>query len=157
MSRIVDYLEHIEEFYNKGSETIKWNDLSEFERSYKYNFKLEQIKARLSYLHKWNLSIGKEVYLSRDSWDYTLTDNFSSLDVLIKKNFDNSFSNTFTKEYYDRLCLDYITYSIDYLMKYLLERELTSNSTCKLRNLIFEWELQCKQDLIKDFQNSLKY
>jgi len=31
--------------------------------------------------------------------------------------------------------------------------ELTSNSTSKITNLVFEWNLECKQELIKMFKN----
>jgi hypothetical protein len=157
MNRIVEYLQHIEEHYSKGQELIDWDDLFEFERSYKLNYKLGQIKNRLSYLHKWELAIGQSVYLSKDKWNYTLVSGYHLLDALNQREFDNTKSDTFTKEYFDRLCLDYIDYSIAYLENFLFERELTSNSTSKIKNLAFEWELECKQELIKEFKNALKY
>jgi hypothetical protein len=157
MSRIKEYLEHIEQHYSKGQELIDWDDLFEFERSYKLNYKLSQIKNRLSYLHKWELAIGQEVYLSKEKWNYTLVSGYHLLDSQNQREFDDTKSDTFTKKYFDRLCLDYLNYSIDYLMRFLLERQLTSNSTSKIKNLAFEWELECKQELIKELKNSLKY
>lgn len=155
MNKIEQHLTHLEEFYNKGSEKIDWDDLSNFERSYKLNFKLKEVKARLAYLHNWRLNIGKEVYLSREKWNYTLVDSFSQLDHHNKSTFDNSYPIIFTEDDFDRLCLDYISYSIDFLLRDFLERSITSNSTWKLGNLIFEWELECKQELLKEFKSAI--
>ena len=155
MNRVEQHLTHLEEFYSKGSELIEWDDLSNFERSYKLNFKLEEVKARLSYLHEWRLNIGREVYLSREKWNYVLVDNFSKLDHHNKNTFDNSYSTVFTEDMFDLLCEDYLRYSVDFLLRDFLERSITSNSTHKLGNLVFEWVLECKQELIKEFKNAL--
>jgi len=156
MNKIETHLNYLEEFYNKGSEKIDWDDLFDFERSYKYNFKLKEIKSRLKYLHKWRFNIGEEVYFSRNEWDYALVDTFSKLGKNNQNTFDNSYSTIMTEEMFDNLCINYINYSINYLLKDFLERQITSNSTHKLGNLAFEWELECKQELIKDFKNTLE-
>lgn len=156
MNKIEQHLTNVKEFWDKGKAQIDWDDLSNFEKSYRYNFKVNEIKARLEYLHEWRLNIGKEVYLSRDSWNYTLVDEFYELDQHNRNSFDNSFSTMFTEEMFDSLCRCYIIYSIDYLVRDFLERDITRNSTCKLSNLVFEWQLDCKQDLIKEFKNALK-
>ena len=155
MNKIEQHLTHLEEFYNKGSEKIDWGDLYNFERSYKLNFKLKEVKARLAYLHNWRLNIGKEVYSSKKGWNYTLVDGYSKLDSQNKRNFENSCSIVFSEETFNRLCSDYLQYSIDFLLRDFLERSITSNSTWKLGNLIFEWELECKQELLKEFKNAI--
>jgi hypothetical protein len=156
MNKIEQHLTYLEEFYNRGSKKIDWDDLSNFERSYKLNFKLEEVKVRLSYLHEWRLNIGREVYLSREKWNYVLVDDFSKLDYHNKNTFDNSYSTVFTEDMFNLLCEDYLRYSVDFLLRDFLERNITSNSTHKLGNLVFEWVLDCKQELIKEFKNAVE-
>ena len=156
MNAIEEHLFFLEKYYDKGSELIEWNDLSNFERSYRYNFKLTEVQSRLKYLHEWRCNIGKEVYISRDKWNYTLVDGYSSLDIHNQRAFDDSKSIVFTEEVFNTLCVDYLNYSVGYLTADILERGITSNSTCKMSNLAFEWKLDCKTELIKDFKNILK-
>jgi|TARA_R110000782_G_scaffold267185_2_gene362371 hypothetical protein len=155
MNKREEYLYHLEEFYSKGSELIEWDDTSNFERSYKLNRKLAQVKDRVAYLHKWRLTIGQQVYISKKGWNYTLVTGHHLLEFPENQNYDTSHQLTFTEEIFDRLCLDYLSYSIEFLLKYLLERELSLNSTSKINNLVFEWDLQCKQELIREFKNAI--
>jgi hypothetical protein len=47
-------------------------------------------------------------------------------------------------------------YQVKRLTEELLERSITSNSTSKISNLVFEWNLECKQELIKIFKNLIE-
>lgn len=152
-NRLQDFINYYE---RSGVETIKWNEYRNLEEVYKNNSLVKDLKARAEYLHKWMHNIGKEAYLSREGWNYTLVDSFSELDHLNKTGFDNSYSTIFTKEMFDKLCIDYITYQVERLTEQLVEREITSNSTSKITNLIFEWNLECKQELIKIFKKLLE-
>lgn len=152
-NRLQDFINYYE---RSGEDSIKWNEYRNLEEIYKNNSLVKDLKARAEYLHKWMHNIGKEVYLSREGWNFTLVDSFSELDHLNRNVFDNNYSTIFTKEMFDKLCIDYITYQVERLTKQLIEREITSNSTSKINNLVFEWELECKQELIKMFKNLLE-
>jgi hypothetical protein len=156
MNEIEEYLFKLKELYDRGNETVKWDDLFEFERTYKLNYRLKEIKNRLKYLHKWRMNIGQEVYMSKKSFDYALVSEYESMDSLNKNVFETTKTYTFTELFFDRLCLDYIQYSIDFLLRDFLERDITRSSTHKLGNLAFEWVLECKQELIKEFKNAIK-
>lgn len=73
----------------------------------------------------------KKSNLSREGWNYTLVDSFSELNHLNQNVFDNNYSTIFTKEMFDKLCVDYVTYQVERLIGQLIEREITSNSTLK--------------------------
>ena len=152
-NRLQDFINYYE---RSGEDSIKWNEYRNLEEVYKNNSLVKDLKARAEYLHKWMHNIGKEVYLSREGWNYTLAESFEQLDFINKSVFDTTKSIEFTKEIFDRLSFDYITYQVGRLTEQLIEREITSNSTSKITNLVFEWNLECKQELIKSFKNLLK-
>lgn len=152
-NRLQDFINYYERI---GQDSIKWDEYTQLGRIYKNNYLAENLKERAKYLHEWMHNIGKEVYLSHKSFNYALVDKFSEMDSLNQKYFDTTKSIEFTKEVFDRLCFDYITYQVERLTEQLIERELTSNSTSKINNLVFEWDLECKQELIKSFKSSLE-
>lgn len=156
-NKIQNSLQDFITFYERsGVETIKWNEYRNLEEVYKNNKLAEDLKARAEYLHKWMHNIGKDVYISNKSFNYALVDKFSEMDFLNQKYFDTTKSIEFTKEVFDRLCFDYMTYQVERLTEQLIEREITSNSTSKITNLVFEWDLECKQELIKMFKELLE-
>lgn len=152
-NRLQDFINYYE---RSGVETIKWNEYRNLEEVYKNNSLVKDLKARAEYLHKWMHNIGKDVYFSKEGWNYTLVESFEQLDFHNKSVFDTTKSIEFTKEVFDRLCFDYITYQVERLTEQLIEREVTSNSTSKITNLVFEWNLECKQELIKSFKSLLE-
>ena len=140
-------------FYERiGVTSIEWDNYSALEKVYKNNFIRNELKGRAGYLHEWMHNIGKEVYISNKKFNYALVKNFTEKDFLNQRYFDTSKSIEFTKDVFDRLCFDYIQYQINRLIEQLTEREITSNSTSKISNLVFEWQLECKQELIKIFK-----
>lgn len=148
--------EYISYYERSGQDSIKWDEYSQIERIYKNKSLAENLKDRAKYLHEWMHNIGKEVYLSREKWNYALVEKFSEMDSLNRNGFDNSFSTVFTQEMFDKLCVDYCNYQVKRLTEQLIEREITSNSTSKINNLVFEWDLECKQELIKMFKELLE-
>ena len=101
-------------------------------------------------------NIGKEVYHSERSFNYVLVDKFEEIDYLNQKYFNTSYSSVFTQEMFDELCVKYMEYQVKRLTEELLERSITSKSTCKMSNLVFEWNLECKQELIKIFKKLIE-
>ena len=153
-NKIQNKLEEYISFYERDNQTsITWDEYRQLEKLYKNNYLAEKLKERAKYLHEWMHNIGKEVYFSRKSFNYTLVDNFGELDTLNRNYFDNSFSTVFTQELFNNLCVNYCNYQVKRLTEELTERSITSNSTCKISNLVFEWQLECKQELIKIFKN----
>lgn len=141
-------------FYERSDEdSIKWNEYRHLESVYKNNYLVKYLKARAEYLHKWMHCIGKDVHLSKSGWNYILVDEFSKMDSLNQRGFDSNSSIEFTQGVFDRLCFDYCNYQVERLIEDLLERSITSNSTCKMSNLVFEWNLECTQELIKMFKD----
>lgn len=153
-NKIQNKLQDYVNFYEKsGQNSIKWNEYTQLGWIYNNNYLAEKLKERLKYLHEWMHNIGKEVYLSREKWNYALVDKFSQMGHLNQKYFDTTKSITFTQELFDKLCFNYCEYQVKRLTEELTERSITSNSTCKMSNLVFEWSLGCKQELIKMFKD----
>lgn len=153
-NKIQEKLESYIAFHERrGQGSIKWYEYTHLCWIYKDNYLAEKLKERAKYLYEWMHNIGKEVYLSHKSFNYALVEEFSEIDSLNQKYFDATKSITFTQEVFDRLCFDYCEYQVKILTEELLERGITSNSTCKMSNLVFEWNLECKQELIKMFKD----
>lgn len=146
-------LEEYISFYKRtGQHSVKWDEYRELEIVYKNNYLAEELEARAIFLHQWMFDIGKQVFKSNENFNYVTVNTFSKLDSLNQKYFDTSKSIEFTKELFDKLCFDYCNYQVKRFTEELLEKSITSNSTCKMSNLIFEWQLECKQELIKIFK-----
>jgi hypothetical protein len=58
----------------------------------------------------------------------------------------------FTGELFQQFKLDAVAYWIQYHSEELTKHCIVSNSTSKLSNLRFEWELEMKQELIKFYK-----
>lgn len=155
-NKIQNELQDYVDFYSRsGKDSIEWDEYGVLETVYKNNHLTKILKDRASYLHECMHSIGKEVYKSNKSFNYCLTEEFSELDILNKKYFDTSSSLVFTQEMFDEFCVKYMEYQVKRLTEDLTEKSITNNSTSKISNLVFEWNLECKQSLIKIFKNLL--
>lgn len=152
-TKLADYIS----FYERNQTTsIKWDKYNQLESVYKNNAMLEELKARAGYLHKWMCDIGKEVYSHSKRFNYTLASDFDNLDWVNQRGFDTTKSITFTQEVFDRFCFDYLEYQVKRFTEELTERSITSNSTSKISNLVFEWNLECKQELLKIFKSIIE-
>jgi hypothetical protein len=149
--------DYIDYYSVSGIESIKWNEYNRLENIYRNNYLTQELKERASYLHKWMHNIGKEVYHSNKNFNYALVDNFETdIDFFNKKYFDTTCFSIFTREMFDELCVKYCKYQVKRLTEELTERSITSNSTSKISNLVFEWNLECKQELIKIFKKLIE-
>lgn len=154
-SKLQDYIFFYEKRANVQN-SIKWDEYTRLSWVYKNNYITEELKERVKYLDEWMQNIDKEVYLSNNSFNYALVDTFSEIDLSNQKYFDTTKSITFTQEVFDKLCSDYCEYQVKRLTEELLEQSITSNSTCKMTNLVFEWRLECKQILIGILKDLVK-
>ena len=156
-NKIQNKLQDFINFYERsGDDSIKWNEYSRLENVYKNNSLARDFRERAEYLHEWMHNIGKEVYKSDKNFNYAVVDTFADLDTWNMRYFNIEESFIFTEELFNELCINYIQYQIDRLSEELIERQIVCNSTSKITNLIFEWDLECKQELIKMFKKLLE-
>jgi len=156
MNKIEEKLIEFRDYYKLRIFTHEWNDLGIFETNYFNNLKVVDFSARIEFLEIWRKNIGKEVYASDTKFNYVVVEEFNSMDFFNQKYFNTSKSFVFSDVMFDLMSRDYIKYSVDRLTEELLERDLASNSTSKIRNLAFEWQLICKQELIREFKQILE-
>jgi len=149
--------DHIQYYSMDGVDSIKWGEYGRLENVYKNNFLRKELSERASYMHKWMHNIGKEVYHSVRNFNYALVDTFSELDVLNRRYFDTSYSTILTQEMFNEICVKYCQYQVERLTEELVERQITCNSTSKMTNLVFEWNLENKQELIKIFKKLINF
>jgi hypothetical protein len=144
---------HIDFYGRRVVNSIKWDEYKNLENAYKNNFLKIALEERASYLHKWMHNIGKEVYISKKSFNYAIVDTFETeINSLNQKYFDTTKSIVFTQNVFDKLCFDYCEFQVQRLIEELTEKSITINSTSKITNLVFEWCLECKQELIQIFK-----
>ena len=155
MNKIEEYLEKLATL-NTTEEELSLNRIMQLEFLYKQDYKLKEILNRQLYLKEWRENIGKEVFASKEGFHFMLITEYP-ISYFEELNFETSEKLIFTEEMFNSLCVYYLNHSIEYITKELTERSIVSNSTNKLVNLIFEWELDCKQQLLMYYKNALKW
>lgn len=136
--------------YAKTHKTF--TDAYQFEKNCKAEFIAENITNKINHIEKHKSFIGKEVFKFKKSFNYT--------DVLPEENIGHNpvFEQKvlFTPQLLNSFLYDYFQFSKEYLIKRLVENQITCNSTNKLSNLQFEWQLECTQQLIKLYTEILE-
>lgn len=132
------------------------SDKRQFELNCRSEFTSQHLMGRIIFIEEHFNMIGKEVYKYVKSETYVLSSEVGSLSEthLMFNKLENE-PLIFTIEMFDSFLNSYLQYQIDYLINGLLENSITSNSTHKLSNLVFEWELECKQNLIETYKKLL--
>lgn len=148
---MINTLEILEKFYALEKENIKQitTDKRQFELNVRAEYKTDFLSGRIEFIKKHLSFIDKKVFKYVKSFSYVLCTDLYMFDKFYF--FNNPILDTpivFTKELYYEVVENYIKYQIEYLKNDLLERPITCNSTCKLTNLTFEWQLECKQELL---------
>jgi len=108
--------------------------------------KQEALESLLPLIENQKLLIGRKAYKYKKSFKYS--SDFCNQGM----NQTESESVEYTSKMFDEFLIKYINYRIEFIEKELLERPITSNSTNKLNNLIFEWKLETKQELLKIYR-----
>jgi len=126
-------------------------DAYQFEKNCRASFFVLNITERLEHIQKHESFIGKEVFKFEKSFNYT--DN-PSLDNIFNPVFEKKV--LFTQQLYNSFLYDYFEFGKEYHTKRLVENQITRNSTNKLNNLQFEWQLECTQELIKLYTKILE-
>lgn len=142
------------EFLNRNIKPVT-TDYNQFEKNCRNEFKVRLLDRNLSMLKEHQSFIGKNVHKRSKSFSHVMVTEEKTLE-----SFEDVFNKIdkepvlFTEDMFEKFKLDYINYQVEYHTRALLSQSITSNSTCKLSNLIFEWQLECKQELIA-FYNEL--
>lgn len=153
----IKLIEHLIDLHEKRITPTICNK-RHFETNYKSSYIVEYLKGRNEMIKKHESYIGSKVFKLAKSFRYILLNEYVvSYDSFEKKM--NPLENEeviFTEHLYEEFCKEYIQYQIERITKSFVQESITSNSTCKLTNIMFEWELECKQELLKFFNNILE-
>lgn len=119
-----------------------YTDKNQFKINYKSEYINKHLTGVYNKLFKHYSFLGCKVQFDADT--FFLEESKSDNGFVFKiENF-----NIFTKKYLESV--------IEYLVHELTETEITLDSNDKFENLLFEWEVECKQVLIKIYKKILK-
>jgi hypothetical protein len=126
------------------------NNSVRFERNCRNTYWVDILNNVIENIYLHNSFLGKKVYKYKFRFSYITLDDWNKHFEFEKHlNPITEVDGVFVREMLHQFTADYINNLIDYYTKELIENQLVSNSTNKLSNLIFEWELDEKQQLIK--------
>lgn len=121
----------------------------QFERNLRYGFAIDTLNHLDRNLSKHMYFIDKKVYKLTKSFNYSETPNPDHF------NPTNPEEIIFTEELFKEFEKNYLNFLVNRFTEELIEKQITSNSTCKLSNFEFEVRLEEKQNLIKYFKELL--
>lgn len=142
LEKLIKLKELVDEFIK---ETIL--DKKQFELNHKYSYKSAIYGGHINFLQEHKNMIGKTAYKYDNSFRYSLSCE--------SEDFLNPISKVpiiFTNKDYLQFEKDLANFVVKRFTNDFLECAITENSTDKLNNLIFEWELEGKQDIIKTYK-----
>lgn len=119
-----------------------------FERNCRNRFMSNTLRKNVETLERYKGFIGKEIYKFKRGIGHSETPNPDVLNPTEDK------PKLFTEEAFEEFKTKMVNYWIKYYSDDLLTREISQSSTSKLSNLIFEWQVEMKQELIK-FYNEI--
>lgn len=125
------------------------DDKGQFTRNLRYGYAIDTLNHLDRNLSKHMCFIGKKV------WKLTKSFNYSDVPNPDFANPTDSEQVEFTEELFEEFEKCYLNFLINRFTEGLVERQITSNSTCKLTNFEFEIKLEEKQELIKYFKELL--
>lgn len=138
-------VEHFKSFIHNTTDNKR-----QFERNLRYGFDIETLNHLDRNLSKHMCFIGKKVWKLEKSFNYSDVQNPDQF------NPTNPQQVEFTEELFVNFQKDYLSFLINRFTEELIERQIISNSTCKLTNFEFEVRLEEKQNLIKYFKELLE-
>jgi hypothetical protein len=137
-------VEHFKSFIQTTTDNKR-----QFERNLRYGFDIDTLNHLDRNLSKHMCFVGKKV------WKLTKSFNYSDVPNPDHFNPTNPEQVEFTEELFINFQKDYLNFLINRFTEELTERQIISNSTCKLTNFEFEVRLEEKQNLIKYFKELL--
>jgi hypothetical protein len=146
MLSITETIKGLIDFYMKKISPTE-DDERQFEQNVRSNLFLKTLIPIESKIGRYEGYLGKKVYKkSRPNG----TVDFSHVKYQIDQ--EDEPMVEFTKEILTIQRLSIVNETIEALKRDLLTEPLTYNSTSKMRNLIFEWEIETKQKLISTLE-----
>lgn len=128
-------------------------DGRQFERNCKNDWLSERLKGLVSLITEHKNLIGKEAYKFQRSGSYTTLADYNTKCALSSSHKNlNPIEPTpilFSELHYEQFVKYYLEYQLKYYTKELTERSITCNSSDKITNIQFEWQLECKQEVMK--------
>lgn len=124
--------------------------ISQFEKNARAEFKLRTLKGHLVLLENHTLFIGSTVYKYENSFRYSI--GIETHDILNKINTNPII---FTKEMYLEFEQNLLKFYIERTEEALISGQIVAGGSCKFSNLVFEWGIQSKQDLIRLYREIL--
>lgn len=127
-------------------------DTTQFTINVKQTYRLQFLESTLDMILQHKSYIGTNVYKFLNNIRYTSIDDISKIDNWNKVDtvatlFNDILFNNFVKEL--------IELRIKYFIDELTLKDLTYNSTNKLKNIVYEFEVEEKQELLKYFKSLL--
>lgn len=140
--------QRVEHFKSFVKPTV--DDKRQFERNLRYGYAIDTLNHLDRNISKHMCFVGKEVYKFSEGFNYSESPSNDRL------NPTDSEPTLFTEELFKEFEINYLNFLINRFTEELIERQITSNSTCKLTNFEFEIRLEEKQNLIKYFKELLE-
>lgn len=137
-------IEHFKSFIKPTTD-----DKSQFTRNLRYGYAIYVLTNMDKNLSKHMCFIGKKVWKLSKSFNYSDIPNPDFANPTEPEQVE------FTEELFKEFEKCYLNFLINRFTEELVERQITSNSTCKLTNFEFEIRLEEKQELIKYFKELL--
>jgi hypothetical protein len=122
---------------------------NQFLKNLRYDYTMRILMLNRENLLKHKNLIGKEVFKTINSFNYSDVPNTSFMNTTTEEPI------ILTEELFMEFCEHFLAFLINRFTEELLEHSITSNSTDKLSNLEFEIILEEKQWLIKFYKELL--
>lgn len=144
--------QHIEMLSGKIFPTA--TDGKQFERNVRSYAELQLLEYALGRINTHYNFIGRKVFKFENDFNYILSDGTIMEFKLKKINYSDEI--LFTDDMFNKYCFDLLNHHIEYYSYDLLERDIAKNSTYMLGNLIYTWEIEAKQNIIKFYKELIK-
>lgn len=152
MSKIIEkftqYLERLDRSIIPTTDSLK-----QFQENWRNKFIATIIGKQLNTIEAHKNAIGKDVfmYLKEDRFSYAF--EYSDTDIFNKTHTEPVI---LTQEMYDVFEKAALKFWVKFYSRQLISCNITSNSTDKFTNLVFEWKLEETQKLISFYKELLR-
>lgn len=138
----LDIIENISLYIEKLEKEIllTTTSITQFEINCKNENMLEYLKANLFVLNKFNDLIGMNVYGFENTKLYSDVYKEGSVKLIL------------TEDLYNKFIFDYFENLITILSESLVKNSLFRESSNSLYNICFQWQILCKQEIIKYYR-----
>lgn len=139
IEKISLYIEKLESGINLTTTLI-----TQFEINCKNENMLDYLKANLFLLNKFKDLIGMNVYGFENTKLYSDIHKDGSVKIIL------------TEDLYDKFVIDYFENLINILSESLVKNCLYKETSSGIYNISFQWQIQCKQEIIKYYRQLIK-